>query len=109
MGKKTRRDHRININFTREIEAVHKHELDRPLITSVPISSMQVGFAYTNATRKRHRVVRWREQGICKYILMGDERGRVLPFMRSFLKIRELRPKEKERILQAVKIWHELC
>lgn len=107
MARKTKKNQRIKVNV-RPVNIEDKVELERPLITQVPINSMEIGLGYTNATRKYVRCVRWREMGICKYILIGFDRGRVLNVIRNFRKIRELTPKEKQKVMLNVKVFHEL-
>lgn len=85
----------ININ-----SQVVEHE--RVVITSLPLSCMQLGLGIINSSRKKVRCVRWRDKGICRYVLIGSQRGKILPVIREFRKIRQITEKEKKKMMNYI-------
>lgn len=89
---------KININFSAKVT--------EPLRKGIPwlmYSGMQWGVAFTIGEMLPFRCIRWRRYGICRYILIGKDRGKIIPVMRNFRKIRDVTVSEEIK----VKRWIE--
>lgn len=77
-------------------------------VTKVRMDSMLLGTAYVSATAEKVRCVLWRMNGFPRYVLIGRERGKVLPVLRNFLPIRELTKKEEDKVINYIEVREAL-
>lgn len=74
---------------------------------------MLLGIAYISSdfAKKETRPVRcvlWRMNGFPRYVLIGQERGKIIPVLRNFRRVRELTKKEQEKVIGYIEAREEL-
>lgn len=95
---------KINIHFQPKPKGV----IPRQGVTFVRMDTMLLGTAYISATAEKVRCVLWRMNGFPRYVLIGRERGKVLPVLRNFTRVRELTKKEQEKVINYIETREEL-